>query len=210
MNPSDRREREKAATRQKILDGARDLVVEEGIDALTMRRLAERIAYSPTAVYVHFADKEALLTELSVCDFKRFTDQFGLVPRGVPPLVRLQALGKAYVAFAQAYPATYRHLFMTVRTLSEEARKQKPEEDAYDILMATVNDAIASGEFHPGWADKPHHVAQVLWTSLHGIVSLDLAMPKNTDVPTLPVSELADAAMAVCLAGLRAPPPPVA
>jgi AcrR family transcriptional regulator len=70
----ERREREKQATRQLILDAARELLVEGGAEALTMRALAERIEYSATAIYAHFADKEALVTELSVCDFQAFTE----------------------------------------------------------------------------------------------------------------------------------------
>ncbi len=206
-----RREREKAATRQLILDAARDVLVHDGYDKLTMRGLAERIEYSPTAIYVHFADKEALLTELSVCDFFAFTQQLAsAVPVGAAPLDRLRFLGLAYIRFATECPSQYRHLFMTERELTPEAEARKPPEDAYAVLLQCVHDALAAGDLHPAWADRPHHVAQTLWSALHGIVSLRLTMPKKIDVPELPLPELATTAMEVLVAGFRQPPPPLA
>lgn len=205
MGAKERREREKAATRQLILDSARDLLVAEGVDGVTMRRLGERIEYSPTAIYAHFADKEALLTELSVCDFRAFTDRFGLVPRELPPLQRLRGLGRAYVRFAAEHPAQYRHLFMTKREVSDAALAAKPEEDAYDLLCATVAACVESGDIHPSWADRKEHAAQILWAALHGIVTLQMTMPRKTDLTLLPVGDLAEAAMDVLVAGLQSP-----
>jgi AcrR family transcriptional regulator len=203
-----RRVREKAATRQLILDAARDVLVRDGYDKLTMRGLAEQIEYSPTAIYVHFADKEALLTELSVCDFFSFTQQLAsAVPVGAAPLDRLRFLGMAYIRFATECPSQYRHLFMTERELTPEAEARKPPEDAYAVLLGGVQDAFASGDLHPGWADRPHHVAQALWCALHGIVSLQLTMPKKIDVPRIPIPELAMVAMETLVAGFQQPPP---
>jgi AcrR family transcriptional regulator len=203
----ERREREKATTRQLILDGARELLVRDGYDALTMRALAERIEYSPTAIYVHFADKETLLTELSVCDFQVFTQQLAgaLVPDATP-LERLRFLGHAYVRFAEENPSQYRHLFLTDREVSPEAQARKPPEDAYDVLVATVSACIAQGDLHPDWAEHLHELAQTMWGTLHGIVALRLTMPKGMKVPLLPAAALADTAMDVLIAGFRQPP----
>ena len=205
MGAKERREREKAATRQLILDSARDLLVEEGADGVTMRRLGERIEYSATAIYAHFADKESILTELSVCDFKAFTDRFGLVPRDLPPLHRLRGLGRAYVRFAAEHPAQYRHLFMTKRELSDAALAAKPEEDAYALLRATVAACVESGAIDASWGDRKDAAAQILWTALHGIVTLQMTMPKKSDVDLIPVEVLAEAAMDVLIAGLQSP-----
>ncbi len=203
----ERRERERTATRQRILDAARELLVEGGWDALTMRALAERIEYSPTAIYVHFADKEALLTELSVCDFHQFTQHLAAaLPPDARPLDRLRFLGRAYVAFAQEHPTTYRHLFLTDREITEEAQARKPPEDAYDVLLATVGACVAAGELHAGWSDRPHHVAQALWGGLHGLVALHMTMPKRTHLPLVPLPEQADVMMDALVAGFRTAP----
>ena len=55
------REKAKEALRTRIVEAARDIVSEEGLDALSMRALAERIAYSPATIYLYFRDKEELL-----------------------------------------------------------------------------------------------------------------------------------------------------
>lgn len=214
MGVKERREREKSSTRQLILDGARELLVEGGLDALTMRALADRIEYSATAIYVHFADKEALLTELSVCDFHEFTQKMAgaLVPdvpgRDLRPVERLRFLGRAYVAFAQEHPTTYRHLFLTPRELTAEAQARKPPQDAYDVLLATVQACFAAGELHPGWAGREHEVAQALWSGLHGLIALRMTMPKGMHLPVVPAAQLADVVMDVLVAGFRQPPQP--
>ena len=60
MGTKDRRARQRLNLRQQILDAARDILVREGYDGLSMRRVADRIDYSPTAIYLHFKDKQAL------------------------------------------------------------------------------------------------------------------------------------------------------
>jgi AcrR family transcriptional regulator len=204
LGTKERREREKAATRQLILDSAREIFVNEGSEGLTMRRLAEAIEYSPTAIYNHFEDREAILTELSICDFAEFTKRFDLVPRDAPPLDRLRLLGRAYIAFAQQNVGQYRHLFCTPREISAEALAAKPQEDAYDILLTTVKGAIASGDFHDD--HDPDVTAQVLWGALHGIVTLHLFFAKGGRVELKPLEALAEATMDRLVAGFQLPP----
>ena len=203
MGTKERRERERAATHQLILDAAREIFVNEGDDGLTMRRLAEAIEYSPTAIYNHFEDKDSILTELSICDFAAFTKQFDLVPKNAPPLDRLRMLGHAYVMFAQEHPAQYRHLFCTTRTLSPEALAQKPQEDAYEMLLATVKEAIASGAYDS--SHDPEVTAQLLWSALHGIITLHMFLPKGGGVDLKPLELLVEEAMDRLQAGFAQP-----
>ena len=67
-----RRERERTATRQKILNAARRMFVQHGYQATTMRAIADRIGYTPTAIYHYFRDKNALVAELSATDYRAF------------------------------------------------------------------------------------------------------------------------------------------
>ena len=66
MGTKERRERERRELRRKILDAARALFVEQGYDAVTMRKIAQAIEYSPTAIYLHFRDKKAVIN--AICD----------------------------------------------------------------------------------------------------------------------------------------------
>jgi AcrR family transcriptional regulator len=64
MRLQERRERQRQSLRKQILDAARELFTELGYEAVSMRRIADKIGYSPTTIYLHFADKEALVREL--------------------------------------------------------------------------------------------------------------------------------------------------
>src|SRR5512138_1144752 len=104
MGTAQRRERERLTLREKILDAARELFTAFGYEAVTMRKIAERIEYSPTAIYLHFADKDALLRELAVIDFTAFAHRFRRATRYTDPVERLGQLGKLYVEFALEHP----------------------------------------------------------------------------------------------------------
>src|SRR5580765_5352215 len=115
MGTQERREREKQELRIKILDAARDLFAAEGYDAVTMRKIAEKIEYSPTAIYQHFADKDALVAELCHHDFRSFATHFGRAAAVQDPIERLCASGRAYFDFAVEFPEQYRFMFMAAR-----------------------------------------------------------------------------------------------
>ena len=91
MGIKERREREKAEIREKILDAARELFVSEGYEAVTMRKIADKIEYSPTAIYLHFKDKEAVMRELCDDDFLALAKQLPADRRDRRPVERLRA-----------------------------------------------------------------------------------------------------------------------
>ncbi|HZH04283.1 MAG TPA: helix-turn-helix domain-containing protein, partial [Myxococcaceae bacterium] len=90
MGSKERRDREREELRKKILDAARELFARDGYEAVTMRKLAQKIEYSPTALYLHFKDKVALMRELCATDFLQFAKVFNRVARHPDPVVRLR------------------------------------------------------------------------------------------------------------------------
>jgi AcrR family transcriptional regulator len=178
MGTKERREREKADTRQRILDAARDMFVRDGFEATTMRALADRIEYTPTAIYHHFPSKEALLFELCATDFRTLAHVFQKIGRVEDPIERLDKIGEAYVDFGLRYPAHYRFMFMAARPAVEPEEsglhKGDPGEDAYAFLRDTVTEVIVSGRFKPEYSDV-EEVAQMLWSAMHGVVSIQIA-----------------------------------
>lgn len=169
-----RRERERQDTRQRILDAARELFVRDGLDKVTMRAIAERIEYTPTAIYHHFADKETLITELCHHDFRALGAVFAKVERIDDPVQRLRKFGQAYVSFALEHPEHYRFLFMTPHPATPaDGAEANPEEDAYLLLRATVTECIEQGRLRPEY-DEADRVAQMCWANCHGVVSLHL------------------------------------
>lgn len=179
MGTLERRERERQELKGRILDAARELFVEQGYDAVTMRKIADRIEYSPTAIYFHFRDKQTLLRELCDADFGALAQEFQKIATISDPVERLRQIGRAYVGFALGYPNHYRLMFMTPKPVGMCAADSRiargnPEEDAYAFLRATVAEAIAGKRLRPEF-DDADLVSQMVWAGTHGVVSLQIA-----------------------------------
>ena len=158
------------------MDAARDLFVERGYQSTSMRAIAERIEYTPTAIYHHFENKEALLTELCMWDFTALAKAFHSIERVEDPVERLRRIGLAYVDFAVEHPMHYQFMFMSMRPVqraTEDNMPGDPSHDAYAILRANVEEAIAAGRLRPEY-DDADRVAQILWGTLHGLISLHI------------------------------------
>jgi AcrR family transcriptional regulator len=195
MGVKERRERERTETREKILDAARELFIEEGFDGVSMRKIAERVEYSPTAIYMHFADKEQLFMEICHEDFRRLAQSLVGLAQVPDPVERLRRIGDAYIEFGVQNPNHYRTMFMTPHppiANSEEALKGKgnPEEDAYELLRATVQEALSAGAFREYLTDADL-IAQTLWGGAHGVVSLQIAKCDDEWVPWCDIKERA-------------------
>lgn len=175
MGTAERRDRERQEMQSLILDAARDLFATDGYEAVTMRKIAERIEYSPTAIYFHFKDKLALLRELCDRDFASFAAVLQRTAGVKDPVERLRQVGYAYVDFALDHPNHYRFLFMTPHPplAPEESAIQKgnPDQDSYAFLRAIISEAIAQGRLKPDLTD-PDLVSQLAWGAAHGVVSL--------------------------------------
>ncbi len=177
MGTLERRAREKEETRTRILDAARELFAADGVEAVTMRAIAERIEYTPTAIYHHFKDKQALIAELVARDFGALGQAIGRIRLIDDPVERLRRLGLAYVDFGLGHPAHYRFMFMTPKEGLDYGAihaGKNPEEDAYGMLRETVAVGIAAGRFRPEFTDV-EELAQICWSAVHGLVSLHLA-----------------------------------
>src|SRR5690606_18647214 len=98
------REQAREALRTRIVEAARDIVSEEGLDALSMRALGERIEYSAATIYLHFRDKEALLHEVVEEGFRRLSAAVNAQTAALGPdadaAERHRALGRGYARFA--------------------------------------------------------------------------------------------------------------
>lgn len=204
MGPQERRQREREEIRAKILDAARELFATEGYESVTMRGIADRIEYSPTAIYFHFKDKEALLSELCDIDFRVFAQRFAEAAKIVDPVERLRAAGYAYVEFGLKNPSHYRLMFMTPRPPQIESKtieKGNPEEDAYAFLRGIVAELLATGRLHGGAADLDL-ASQVIWSGMHGLVSLEIAKCNDQWVAWQPVEARTKLMIDVLIAGI--------
>ena len=113
MGVKDRRARQKTFLRQQILDAARELLVRDGYEKLSMRRVAQRIDYSPTAIYLHFKDKQELVSSLCDETFARLVRELETLPDEFPdPLARLRKGMERYISFGLKHPDHYLPTFV--------------------------------------------------------------------------------------------------
>jgi AcrR family transcriptional regulator len=112
MGIAERKNRQKQALRERILDAARRIVMREGFAALSMRKIADAIEYSPATLYLHFASRDEIARALCAEGYAQLLETFVPLAQIADPTARLKALGRAYVAFGVAHPETYRLIFM--------------------------------------------------------------------------------------------------
>jgi len=158
---------------EAILEAARDLIAAGGIEAMSMRAVAERVGVSATAIYHHYANKQALVDAVVRGAFERFGAEMQVAvdrePRG--SLRRVRAFGEAYVRFAMEHEAYFRIIFSiaapTLRNIDE-----LPAGGGYPLLRVTIDEAMASGQMR---AADPDLMAHYLWAHVHGVVTLALS-----------------------------------
>ena len=208
MGSKERRERQRDAVRMKILDAAREMFAANGYEGVSMRAIAERIEYSPTAIYQHFEDKEALIRELCYADFGRLAEDLIESQKIEDPIERLHACGLAYARFAIEHPNHYRLMFMSpLPAKYDEAEmaeiKGQPEFDSYALLLSQVRSAAQAGRLRDPGAD-PDIVAQTLWAGIHGVVSLEIALGCDKWTAWRPLEVRVRTMLSVLAAGLFA------
>lgn len=172
-----RQAQEKQELRQAILTAAGELFLEQGYEHFSLRKVAERIGYSATTIYLYFRDKDDLLFSVVDEGFERFTEQLAAAAESQEDIwERIIALGRAYVAFGLQNPVYYQLMFVqrTDFLTCAPAGESQPRLASFRILQQTVQQAIDAGVLRPGDAES---YSDVLWALVHGMVSLAITMP---------------------------------
>ncbi len=162
-----------AETEGAILEAARDLLAEGGLDALSMRAVAARVGVSATALYNYFDNKEALVNRVVTKGFERFDSYLREAIEDLPlgSSERLYALAEAYVSFALGN----REYFKLIFTMQAERLREideLPGGGGYALFRQTVIEAMESGAIRQA---DPDMVVLDMWTHAHGLVTLSLA-----------------------------------
>jgi AcrR family transcriptional regulator len=205
MGVIERRERERLETRTKIMDAARDLFAREGYEAVSMRRIAEAIEYSATAIYVHFKDKQDLLLEICRADFGAFGHMLAELQAVADPVERIRRMGHAYVRFGVQHPNHYRLMFMTKvdypkGAVETDANHGNVDADGYALLKLSCQQAIDQGRVRREYADADL-LAQAFWAAVHGITSLQITKAKDPWITWVGLEPLAAAVIDAVLRG---------
>ena len=178
MSPSRiRRDREKAETRQRILEAARELFTTQGYAQTSMRRIADQIGYTATAIYHHFKDKDALLRELCLLDFRALGDALRQAGRVADPIERIRLMGFNYVRFALEHQQQFRFMFLVERPIpGPDVVIIDPAEDGYKFLIDAVREALEKDLFRAEFTDV-EMLAQMLWAGVHGLAVIHMQSP---------------------------------
>jgi AcrR family transcriptional regulator len=205
MGTTDRRQRHRASLRREILDAASQLFVEEGYHRLTMRRLAERIEYSPTTIYLYFKDKNELLSAVCEETFSLLAVQLERLRKtSGTPLAYLREALRAYVDFGLAHPNQYA-VTMLRQVPGERGAGgvaggfgQSIGGRAFDLLRQGVSACVESGDIRTASIDM---TAQALWAGVHGLTALLITEPGASPVSR---TALVDHTIDTMIAGLKA------
>jgi AcrR family transcriptional regulator len=200
-----RRDRERAAVRESILVAARELGRREGWDAVTMRRLADEIEYSPNFAYRYFTGRDDILLALARDGFTQLRDAMATAasrPSPGPAAARsavaaVRRAGRAYLDFALTEPDLYQ-LMYSLGGVRVPATDTWTEGQAVgDVLTGLLTTA---GDKHPD-----RHVLQ-LWATAHGLIALRVV--GRVDADAFVLHALLEDALTDCLT--RALPRPAA
>ncbi|OZA05087.1 MAG: TetR family transcriptional regulator [Methylophilaceae bacterium 17-44-8] len=205
MPPKPKTEQEREQLRTLIIDNARDLFVSKGIEAVTMREIAKRIGYSATSIYLHFADKEAVLRAICDTDFLKLATTLKEILSIEDPVARMVAFGEGYAKFALAFPNHYRLMFMTPHLpYSQEQsdlQRNNAEQDAYFQLKMVVHDVYVAGGFKSELHDA-ELIAQTIWAAIHGVCALQIIMAQDDWVEWRPIDTRLSMMQQLMLSGL--------
>src|SRR5271155_295807 len=179
MGVQERRAREKKELRQEILDAARDLFVRVGFENVSMRKIAEKIEYSPTTIYLYFQDKADLLDCICEETLGRLVRNQTVLDQTVSdPLERLKRGFRSYIEFGLKYPNHYKVAFMMTRPPDEIERRGRSHEMGQKAFNHLRNTLSLCAEAHLIEVPDLEATAQVLWATIHGLTSLLIAHPK--------------------------------
>jgi len=171
--------------RGEILQAAERIFVAEGYQGATIRKIADEVGVSSTALYMHFRDKDEILLE--ICDGaieKLLNINTEIAARPIDAVSRVRLMLDAYIDFGLGNPNAYQLVFCGPAGLLSEEKQDMTRDLAdrcYDKFVGVVREIGASGRLRTGTVDS---AAQTLWTACHGLVALLLIRPKFEWAPT--------------------------
>lgn len=193
--------------RPEIIEAARQMIRDSGLDALSLRRLATELGVTAPALYAHMQGKGDLLEGIAAKGFEELVEAFERV-EAVDPLERLFEYGRCYVEIALSDPEVFRVMFVFrpgAVPMSGVDNELPAATDAFEMPGIAIAEAIESGDIHPD--RDPLLTAMTLWTTSHGLATVLLLGQSESGV-VLPdnATELIDNAIRTMLAGMSLPP----
>ncbi|MFD9129452.1 TetR/AcrR family transcriptional regulator [Kitasatospora sp. NPDC059571] len=179
MSVQERKQRERAERERLIVATARELAEQQGWDAVTTRRLAERIEYSQPVLYSHFRGKREIIGAVALEGATEMAAALRAATSAADgPRHRVTALARTYLDFAARNPAVYDAMFQLDGGLAfANEDTPAPLKDGFAALLESLEEVAGDG-VHPGL------FTEVFWAALHGVATLTRARrlpPEDTE-----------------------------
>lgn len=201
MGIKERQERDREAVRRAILDAARELFVREGFNNISIRKIAERIEYSPAAIYGYFASKDDIYYALAEEGFRLLCDERrNPCLESLSPIERVREVFWRFYTFSREQPQYFALMFVdrSVPRISREYDRFAFARDMKAELLGHVHEATLAGDLP---AQLPTEVLfRLLSAALLGVAVMRLSDRLGPDEDA---DALARDVLDVTLAGLR-------
>ena len=168
MGTKERQDRERQAVTASILNAARDLFVAEGYQSVSIRKVAERIEYSPAAIYSYFASKDDIFLALAAEGFHRLDEKVQAAMKTDNPLENVRACWWAFYEFSQEQPAYFELMFVdrSVPRITQQWEGFEFLQQMLNNAVSAIQTAIDAGAFPKTLS--PNAAMHMLWASLIG------------------------------------------
>ena len=176
-----RQKKEASEIKKEIINAARLLFLEEGYQNVSMRKIATKIGYSPTAIYIYFKNKEDVLLHLLEEGYDLFYQDLKLAyddTLGKSHEVRLIKMCEAYIYFGLNRPDYYNFIFTRNMEMNTLLVTNSNRYNGFLLLNEVVKDLINESTFIEDLPQSDIYVSNSIWASLHGLTSLLLAFPQ--------------------------------
>jgi AcrR family transcriptional regulator len=164
--------------RAEILAAAERIFVAEGYEGATIRRIAQEVGVSSTALYLHFEDKSRILLE--ICEralHELLANNAEIAGRPLDARVRVRLMVEAYVRWGLAHPNAYQLVYLAPRPLSAGGWPDDTVDistQCYKSFSSVVREIAAEGRLNSSSAGT---AAQAIWMAAHGVTSLLTSRP---------------------------------
>jgi Transcriptional regulator len=173
MSITERKEREKQEMRDLILNTAKEMFLKEGYEKTSLRKIANKIDYSPTTIYLYFKDKSDIFHALMEIGFSILLGEFSKAMTIDDPYERLRAIGAVYITFAFENAEFYDLMFI-MRSPMEKVHKETDWDAGkrtFMCLQQTVDECIKKKLIK---SSNPDTTSLMFWAHVHGLVSLKI------------------------------------
>lgn len=177
MSLEDRRNREITEMRNLILNAAKDIISNEGIEKLSIRKIAKKIEYSPSIIYHYFKDKDDIVTQLTLEGYKKITDIISKATiHSDDPKIILENMTKSYINAALKMPdeflamnlSTSPNILKHTSTLFKGASEKKP---ALKMLSNCIKEIYNNDNNSKINNDYIELTSQIIATATLGIIT---------------------------------------